>query len=72
MSFFVFFFKKRFIYLFYVYEDTVAVQMVVSLHVVVGNWIFRISARSGSAYSVPVFYGPKILFIIINRYNKTL
>jgi hypothetical protein len=27
----------RFIYLFYVYEYTVAVQMVVSLHVVVGN-----------------------------------
>jgi hypothetical protein len=30
-------FKKRFMYLFYVYEYTVAVQMVVSLHVVVGN-----------------------------------
>jgi hypothetical protein len=31
---------QRFIYyLFYVYEYTVAVQMVVSLHVVVGNWI---------------------------------
>jgi hypothetical protein len=27
----------RFIYLFYVYEYTVAEQMVVSLHVVVGN-----------------------------------
>jgi hypothetical protein len=32
-----FFFFLRFIYLFYVYEYTVAVQMVVSLHVVVGN-----------------------------------
>jgi hypothetical protein len=31
------FFKLRFIYLFYVYEYTVTVQMVVSLHVVVGN-----------------------------------
>jgi hypothetical protein len=30
------FFKK--IYLFYVYEYTVAVQMVVSHHVVAGNW----------------------------------
>jgi hypothetical protein len=30
-------FLKRFMYLFYVYEYTVAVQMVVSLHVVVGN-----------------------------------
>jgi hypothetical protein len=27
------------IYLFYVYEYTVAVQMVVSHHVIVGNWI---------------------------------
>ena len=31
------FFKKRFIYLFNVCEYTVAVQMVVSLHVVAGN-----------------------------------
>jgi hypothetical protein len=31
-------FLKRFIHLFYVYEYTVAVQMVVSLHVVAGNW----------------------------------
>jgi hypothetical protein len=30
------FFLKIFFYLFYVYEYTVAVQMVVSLHVVVG------------------------------------
>ena len=30
-------FLKRFIYLFCVYEYTIAVQMVVSLHVVVGN-----------------------------------
>jgi hypothetical protein len=33
----LFFFFLRFIYLPYVYEFTVAVQMVVSLHVVVGN-----------------------------------
>jgi hypothetical protein len=33
-------------YLFNVYEYTVAVQMVVSLQVVVGNLIFRTSARS--------------------------
>jgi hypothetical protein len=39
-------FKKRFIYLFYVCEYTEVVQMVVSLHVVVGNWIFRTSAPS--------------------------
>jgi len=32
-----FFFKIRFIYLFYVCEYTIPVQMVVSLHVVVGN-----------------------------------
>jgi hypothetical protein len=31
------FFKKRFIYLFYVYEYTVAVLMVVSHHVVAGD-----------------------------------
>jgi hypothetical protein len=30
-------FFKRFIYLFYVYEYIVAIQMVVSPHVVVGN-----------------------------------
>ena len=35
LSFFVFGFFLRFIYLFYVYEYSVAVQMVVSLHVVV-------------------------------------
>ena len=32
-----FFFFSRFIYLFYVYEYTVVVQMLVSLQVVVGN-----------------------------------
>ena len=32
-----FFFFLRFMYLFYVYEYTVAEQMVVSLHVLVGN-----------------------------------
>ena len=39
--------------------------MVVSLRMVVGNWSFRTSARSGhSAYS-----GPKDLFIIIHKYT---
>jgi hypothetical protein len=32
-------FLKRFIYLFYVYDYTVAKQVVVSFHVVVGDWI---------------------------------
>jgi hypothetical protein len=40
--------------LFYVCEYTIAVQMVVSLHVVVANWIFRTSACSS----------PKIYFFI--------
>jgi hypothetical protein len=35
--FLVYIFKDLFIYLFNVYEYTIAVQMVVSLHVVVGN-----------------------------------
>jgi hypothetical protein len=46
--------------LFYVYKYTVAVPMVVSLHVVVGSWIFRTSAGSGR---------PKDLFIIICKYT---
>jgi hypothetical protein len=33
----LYFFKKDLFILFYVYEYTVAVQMVVNLHVVVGN-----------------------------------
>lgn len=37
---FLFFFFLIFIYLFYVREYTVAVQMVMSLYVVVGNGIF--------------------------------
>ena len=46
-------FKKRLIYLFYVYEYTVAVQMVVSLHVA-GCWElnFRTSAHSGKPRSL--------------------
>ena len=51
---------QKVIYLFYVYEYIVAVQMVVSLHVVVGNWIFRTSARSGQ----PRLLRPKDLFIL--------
>ena len=66
------FFPK--IHLFYVYEYTVAVQMVVGPHVVAGNWIFRTSAHSSrpcslwlallaqvnSARSVPACSKPKI------------
>jgi hypothetical protein len=48
----LFLFLKRFIYLFNVYEYTVAVQMVVSLHVVVGNYMFRTSARSSQQCSL--------------------
>jgi hypothetical protein len=60
--FFSFLFSKK-IYLFYVYEYTVAEQMVVSLQVVFGNCIFRTSARSVSPTP------KKDLFIIINRYT---
>ena len=43
---------QKVIYLFYVYEYTVAVQMVVSLHVVVGNWILGpLLALVNSAHS---------------------
>jgi hypothetical protein len=53
-----FFFKiYLFIYLFNVYEYIVAVQMVVSLHVVVRNCVF-----STSACSVHVHSGPKIYY----------
>jgi hypothetical protein len=41
------FFLSFFLNLFYVCEYTVAVQMVVSLHVFVGNGIYRTSAHSG-------------------------
>ena len=60
-----FFFLNFNIYLFYVYEYTIAVQMVVSLHVVVENWIFRTSACSGRLHSLQ----PKDLFIIIQKYT---
>jgi hypothetical protein len=57
-------------YLFYVCEYTVAVQMVVSLHVVVGEWIFRISALSSQHCSLsPYSLWPKDLFIIIHKYT---
>ena len=48
--------------------------MVVSLHVVVGNWIFRTSAHSGQSRG-PACSGllrsfrPKDLFIIIHKYT---
>jgi hypothetical protein len=57
-----FFFLK--IDLFYVYEYTVAVRMVVSLHVIVGNWILGpLLASVGPACSVPVYAGPKIYLL---------
>ena len=56
-----------FILFFYVYEYTVAVQMVVSLHVLLGIE-FRTSARSGWPYLLH----PKDIFIIINKYTVTV
>jgi hypothetical protein len=58
-------FFLRFIYLFNVCEYTVAVQVVVCLHVVVGNQIFRTSAHCGQ----PCSLWPKDLFIIIHKYT---
>ena len=49
---------KRFICLFYVYEYTVAVEMVVSHHVVAGNWTQGLCSLR-----------PKDLFIIISKYT---
>ena len=44
--------------------------MVVSLHVVVGNWIFRTSARSGQPCWLSLCsLRPKDLFIIICKYT---
>jgi hypothetical protein len=41
--------------------------MVVSLHMVVGNWIFRISARSGQLHSLsPCLLWPKDLLLYID------
>ena len=47
----ILFFKDLFS-LFFVCEYTAAVQMIVSHHVVVGNWIFRTSACSGQPCSL--------------------
>jgi hypothetical protein len=65
-----------FFYLFYVCEYTVAVQMVVSLHVVVGNWILGLLlTQVGPAHSdqlcslSPCSLHPKDLFIIIHKYT---
>jgi hypothetical protein len=62
------------IYLFYVYEYTVAVQMVVSLPVVVGNWILGplLSPVNSAHSSWPWLLRPKDLFIIINKYTVTV
>ena len=44
--------------------------MVVSLHVVVGNWIFRTSAHSSQLHSLSsCLLRPKDLFIIIHKYT---
>ena len=51
------FFKNLFIY-FYVYEYTAAVQMVVSLHLIAGNWSRNLCSLQ-----------PKDLFIIICKYT---
>ncbi len=57
---------------------TVSIQMVVSLHVVVRNWIFRTSTRSHPPHSLwsalltlasPCLLWPKDLFIIIHKYT---
>jgi hypothetical protein len=49
-------------YLFYLYEYTVAVQMVVSHHVVAGNWTQDLCSLQ------PCLLRPKDLFIIICKY----
>jgi hypothetical protein len=60
--FFFFFFK---ICVFYVCNYTVAVQMVVNLHVVVGNWILGpLLAPVSPACSVPAHSGPKIYLLL--------
>jgi hypothetical protein len=52
---------------------TVAVQMVVSLHVDVGNWIFRISAQSGQLHCLsPCLLPPKDVFIITHKYTVAI
>jgi hypothetical protein len=57
-----------YLFLFYVFEYTEAVQMVVSLHVVVGNWIFRTPDRSSQLHSLsPWLFQPKDLLINIHK-----
>jgi hypothetical protein len=76
--FYFYFFKDVFI-LFYVYEYTVDVQMVVSLHVVVGNWILGPlltpvnPAHCGQPHSLsPYSIWLKDLFIIICKYTAAI
>jgi hypothetical protein len=59
---FAHFFQDWFIY-FYVYEYTVAVQIAVSYHMVVGNWTQDLSSFQ------PRLLRPKDLFIIICKSN---
>jgi hypothetical protein len=54
--------KKDLFYLFYVHEYTVAIQMVVSHHVVAGNWTQDLCSVR------PCSLQPKDLFIIICKY----
>ena len=60
---FPFLFKKDLFIYFYVYEYTVAVQMVVSHHVVAGNWTQDLCLFQ------PCSLQPKDLFIIICNYT---
>jgi hypothetical protein len=62
------FFLSRFIYLFYVYEYTVAVQMVMSHHVVAGNWTQGLHLLQPHSLQ-PHLLQPKDLFIIICKYT---
>jgi hypothetical protein len=67
---FKFFLKMCLFYVFYIYEYTVAVQMVVSLHVVVRNWIFTTSAQSGQPRSLQsTALAQAQRFIIIHKYT---
>ena len=63
---------KRFIYLFYVCEYTVAVQMVVSLHVVVGECIFRTPACCGWPCSLQSLLSLAQRFYLLLLYISTL
>jgi hypothetical protein len=60
------YFLKIYYICMYVYMYTVAVQMVVSHHVVAGNWIQDLCSLQ------PCFLQPKALFIIICKYTVAI